>query len=299
MILVSLQNCQSIDKVTFKFEDHGIVQFLGDNSNGKSILGKVMRAVVLQLLKYDDERLPLINDAAKQASFLMQWNNKILVAIIDRDINCCLYQLVREDGSKVTRRVREDGIDEILREFGFLVYDKRNVCLQFCETFGPMPFINTSDTCNGEIVNSVITDIPSERFIESYKATFAEAKNMQKRYKTELASIQNKIDALRIRDTTGFMEKANKMFGLIALYRLFNQLPTVNIVNLIKPEENHFYDIPLIPMPYMPPDIPEVPDIPYFTPILVKIKTMESGKCPTCGRNTLEEVNDGHVTVIS
>ena len=293
MIQVYLKNIQAIGEYMFRFPDHGIIQFFGDNSNGKSILGKALSAIVFQKLKHDDERLPLINDNAQDALFGIQYGGKQLIVVIHRIMDNCIYQLVREDGSKIARKLLDDGIDEMLREFGFLIYDKRQICLQFCETFGAMPFVNTSDASNGEIVNSVITDIPSEQFIESYKITFNEAKVMMKQYNDTIVAHQRRLDMIKPINTDGFSELARRMKRCFAINRAMPHIEEI--------------DIDFVPILHF--DIPEIQEveeeyIPYFVDYEAKeissydlmfdeLNKLARGVCPTCGKRFLEEQHVG------
>lgn len=291
MIQIYVKNLQSIEEYMFKFPDHGIVQFFGDNSNGKSILGKALSAVVLQKLRYDDERLPLINDNAQDALFGIQYNNKQLVVVISRIMDNCLYQLVREDGSKVIRKLLDDGIDEILREFGFLIYDKRSICLQFCETFGAMPFINTSDKANGEIVNSVITDIPSEQFIESYLITFKEAKTMMNQYKATIELYKNKLESIRPINVDGFAELSRRMKRCFEINRKVPHIEKINIefIPILHFDMPTIKRLPVLNIPYLIDYQAE--RIKTFDLLFDELNKIKRGVCPECGKRYLE---DGH-----
>lgn len=291
MIHVYVKNLQSIKEYMFTFPDHGIVQFFGDNSNGKSILSKTLSAVVLQKLRYDDERLPLINDGESDALFGIEYDGKQLVVVISRNMDNCIYQLTRADGQKVIRKLLDDGIDEMLREFGFLIYDKRRICLQFCETFGAMPFINTSDQANGEIVNSVITDIPSEQFIESYKVTFNEAKAMMKQYVATIDSYQKRLEMIRPINTDGFEELSRRMKRCFEINRI---VPHVDEINVDFLPVLHFdmAEVKELEESYIPYFIDyQASTIMSFDLLFDELNKIERGVCPTCGRRYVEELH--------
>lgn len=287
MLQIYLENVQTIDQFLFKFPDRGIVQFRGNNSNGKSILFKAVSRIVLQMLQYDDKRLPLIQDGKHNATVSFVYNNKALVVAINEDVNKTVYTLVRQDGEKVHRRVREGGISEMLREFGFVVYGKNLVCLQICETFGLMPFVNTPDTLNGEIVNSVTTDIPSEQFIDNYKLTFKEAKSRVQLYKREIATCQATIDNRKIKDVTGYAE-------LIARSKEVQKRNTY----LKRVEQITLEPFPKLEFVIKPiPKLGRIPIVQRMNTVnklynldqqIVDMKKIKNGKCPMCGRPFLE-----------
>lgn len=289
MIQVYLKNLQTIDEYVFKFPDTGLVQLFGDNSNGKSILCKALKAVVMQTLKYDDKRLPLISDDEQEGVFGISANGASLIVVINRVADNCVYQLTRANKERVTRRIREDGIDEMLREFGFLIYDKRSICLQLCETFGARPFVNTSDLANGEIVNSVITDVPSEHFIESYKLTFKEAKLQIDSYKMELTRLQTSMEASKPKNVAGASELAARMkkcFEINANFKHYDEIK-IDYVPVLHFDMEPFDEIKPMFMPYIIDcKIDEIPSLDY---IMADLDKMERGYCPECGRRYLED----------
>ena len=46
MFNISLKNIQAIEDASIMLDDHTIVEFTGDNSNGKSVISKVISAMI-------------------------------------------------------------------------------------------------------------------------------------------------------------------------------------------------------------------------------------------------------------
>lgn len=287
MIQIFLENVQTIDKYMFEFPERGIVQFRGNNSNGKSILGKAISRIVLQLLIYDDKRLPLIQDGKQSATVSMRYNNKGLVVNIDKDVNKCFYGLIRENGEKVRRGLREGGISDMIREFGFVVYGKNLVCLQFCETFGLMPFVNTPDELNGEIVNSVTTDIPSERFLENYNITFKEAKARLNAYNREIDTCQATIDSHKIKDVSGYSELIARAKDVMAKRSYLKPAFHVTLEPFPKMEFK-IKKVSRLDKIEMPVHLVKINHLFSLDKNIVEMKKVKEGKCPLCGKPLLE-----------
>lgn len=290
MIQIYVKNVQAIDEYTFKFPDHGIVQFRGNNSNGKSILGKIISRAVLQMLAYDDKRLPLIQDSKDSAILSISCNGRGLVVNIDKDVNKTFYGLIRENGEKVIRHIREGGITEILREFGFVVYGKNLVCLQICETFGLMPFVNTPDVLNGEIVNSVTTDRPSEQFLENYQITFKEAKSRLNTYKHNEEVCDSAIASKHLRDVTGYAELIAHAKNVRSKHSYLIHIPEITIQPFPKMEFS-IRKVNKLEKIQIPLQLFKVNSLYSLDKQIVDMEKIKRGKCPTCGQPLLSGRN--------
>lgn len=287
MIQVYLKNIQSIKEYTFRFPDSGIVQFRGDNNNGKSILTKVISRCVLQKIQYDDKRLPLINDGEESALFSMLYNERTLVVQLHKDVNKTFYGLIRANGDKVVRHIREGGITELLREFGFVVFSNNLICLQICETFGLMPFINTPDTLNGEIVNSVTTDVPSEKFIENYALTWKEAKRRVTLYKNEISQLQAKLDSTYTYDLSSYHSLIQRSKEVQEKHAYLKRCQPITLKPFPVLEFRLKKMAPLKQLPIIT-YLEKMKPLYSLDSIIVDLKKIRDGKCPTCGRPFLE-----------
>lgn len=290
MINVRLCNIQSIVDAQFEFpEEKGLVQFVGNNSNGKSIFGKVLSAVVFQQLKDDEDRLPLIRDGQTHGSFSISWRDKTLGVLIHQDKNRCVYIYQEGEKDPIRRFLREDGIDAMLRKMGFLIYGKNSVCLQICETYGPMPFINTSKAVNGEITNACSTDISSENFIKNYQETFKIAKRMMNQYNTEEVRCNSVIESVGYKNYNGLQEI------VVELRRLYQRglvMPYVQM-SAIKPPNCIRLDLDIVNIIdlHVPLCLDVVGDLScnVMLNIAVKVQEINNGKCPACGRRLMED----------
>lgn len=287
MIAFRIKNIQSIVEAQWDFEEeHGLVQFLGNNSNGKSILGKVISAVVFQQLTDDEERLPLIRDGEIEGSFSMQWGEKVLGVIIHKDVNRTLYIYKEDNQDPIKRMAKQGGIDQLIRKMGFLVYGKNEVCLQICETYGPMPFINTRKLLNGEIVNACCTDVSSENFIKNYQETFKEAKRMMNQYKNDITKNEAIIESTGYKNYNGLPAIVKE---LRALYNRGRYMPYVVLEELIAPTcvRTDLDYVSLIDL-HVPLCLETSEGINNMLNTVLKIQDIYKGKCPACGRRLME-----------
>jgi len=284
MIEIILKNIQTIKAVHFKFEEAGVVQFFGQNSNGKSILAKVMSKVVFQQLGYDDKRLPLIRDGEECGTFGISWNGYTLIVYIHREVNKTGYQLIRPNGESVTRFARDkDGIPDLLKEFGFRIYGENDVCLQICETYGRMPFVNTSDETNEGIVNSVTTDEASEQFLVDHDKFHKEAKEHYKTAKTRLLNIQAELEKIELKNVTGMQEVVDRLAECCERAKYLKRIEhaTLDLLPKLKFDLVKCEHIPNVPMLVHYQKAEYIPDV---TEIFREMKKIREGVCPACGK---------------
>ena len=290
---IVLNNIQSFkNKQEFDIEEHGVYLFTGNNSNGKSILGKVLADVIFQRIKQDERRLPLINDDVDEGMVLMNRNDYILGVKLHRDADRCLYVLKRPDGTEITRHFREGGINELLDEFGFIIFDDE-ICLQLVETFGMLPFVNLSGRRNAQIVKTHITDAVAETFRNNFKdVTFKRAKAYLDSLKNEIVKLEAVKSSMVFYDTEKYAShflKLKDCYDNLKFIRKFEHekielFPDLSILNLpaLRTEKLEL----LIFLPQMPEyDISES---------LKDYITALEGRCPVCGQIMQDEEGVNH-----
>ena len=86
MLQIDLVNIQAIGEAHISVEDNSICEFTGDNSNGKSVVSKVIEKLVSGDLKERSVRDSLIKDNTEQGVVLFTYNNKQLGIMLQREI---------------------------------------------------------------------------------------------------------------------------------------------------------------------------------------------------------------------
>ena len=83
---IILRNIQSFKEAKYEFPETGLVQIIGDNSNGKSILMKAILSVVTLKILTDEDRQALIRDTESIADILIGYKGKgLLYGICSRN----------------------------------------------------------------------------------------------------------------------------------------------------------------------------------------------------------------------
>ena len=132
---IILKNVQSIKDAEYNLPDTGLVQIVGPNSAGKSILFRALSAVVTLGMMDNEKRNAIINDEADECIIFIKYKERALYVKLHRERNKCIVLLERGDGTQVKRFFRDGGIPELISEFGFATYSHNSICLQLFETF--------------------------------------------------------------------------------------------------------------------------------------------------------------------
>ena len=288
---ISLHNIQSIKDATIELPETGIVEFVGGNSNGKSILEKVVSSIVKLDIEDEDVRRTLISDGETSGYVIMIHNGKSLAVLLDhvRDRTVFQYNPNVNDKSRViTRTLREGGMAELIREFGWCVYDNRNICLQIYPTFGAIPYINTSYTVNAEITEDVLRDRIADQFLSNYEnITYKQAQEYIKSLKSRKSVLEASIASTAVYDYEAYEELATRISKLKSFYENFE---TIHLDEIPIPPDVEYIDIPYMHLEEIPivEFIPTDMHLEDLTTDIDALLSVLNGVCPTCGRSIFE-----------
>lgn len=305
---IILQNIQSIENVTYPLPDTGFVKIEGGNSNGKSILVKTIGAIASLQIMDNEKRRALINDQCDCGFVSIEYKGKSLHIKLHEERNQCYVALVRENGEKIIRTFREGGIEDLLNEFGFRTFNKNQICLQVYETFGMMPFVNTSTSVNGEIVEAITEDTQAKEFLKNYKeVTHKQVVTLVKNLNEKIAATERFRNSLLIFKYHEYEKYSKEMRNLFKDLEYFDPIEPLEALPL--PVKLDGLDVECEPLEqlWLPIQIdltdfsvgnlgrlPIIGDMPVgekiesLGSIMREIQSIKEGVCPTCGRTFVE-----------
>lgn len=307
-ITVILKNIQSIKYCKYEFPETGLVTIVGGNSNGKSILIKALESVSKLKIKNDECRKALIKRGEEVGTIFILHNNVALNVELSKDRGACSVTLQRANGEKVRRTFRDGGIEELLYEFGFRVYSNNQICLQIYETFGLMPFVNTSDMINGEIVEAVTEDSVAKEFLEAFKEhTYKNAKTMLKTIDDKIVTWESVLKNLVVYDYKKYEEMAVRLEDINAVLQSIDVIeleelklpPRVKFIDIDKFELEKLHIPPNVNFIDIEPPVLHEISITRTLPFMIEFEdlgtelenmnTILNGVCPTCGKPLFEK----------
>ena len=291
MLKIDLQNIQAIGNAEIVIEENTITVFSGDNSNGKSILSKVIEAVTSGNRKSKDIRRSLIKDGTDCGIISFIKDGTQLAYILKEEVSqsFVVYNPDMTDESKrIVRNLNDKtGLESLNKKFGFRTYADGDICLQLSPTFGAIPFVTTSGKVNADIVQDITVDRIAQSFLDSYKTithpTFAQRiKNLDK----EKEHIEQTLEVIESYDWREYERLAGEMQNILDITQMYsyNKLDHVKV-----PPNVTIYELPNCRLSHI--KLPNL--IPPFE-LLNKISGIEEymklkeGVCPTCGRPMVE-----------
>ena len=291
MIKVDLVNIQAISEAHIELRENSIIEFVGDNSNGKSILAKVIDALTKGDLKDRETRRSLIKDGAEQGIFIITNNKEQLGVLLKDEISECIVMYIPnldESDKKIVRPLSDrEGVSAIIKKFGFRVYAGGDICLQLSPTFGAIPFVTTGGVVNGEIVDDISTDKVADEFLKTFSTiTFPVFKEKIKNLKRDRDTTQAILDNMENYDWRAydkFIEEARPLYMALKDFEPLSlrKIP-IPPASVIPYEELQIRKIPII-------HFYEYPSL--LKPIEESLSdyiSIRNGICPTCGKPLLD-----------
>lgn len=291
MFKIDLQNIQAIGDAHIVIEDNSIVEFVGDNSNGKSVISKVIEYLVSGDIAHEDVRCTLIKDDTEQGVAVFTYNEKQLGLILRAKVRDSLimykHDIVNDPDGCIFRAVNDkEGVAAIVREFGFRAYANGDICLQLHPTWGAIPFVTTSGSTNDSIVEDITTDKVADNFLSTFQTitlpVFRQRiADLQKEHDNAATVLEN----MESYDWKAYEEIASKLSDI---YQKIKSYEYAYIEDIPVP------DLSVLPVSRI--EIDYVPIINFYDlcPLVEYINelddyvTIMNGVCPTCGKPLFE-----------
>lgn len=288
MIEIQIKNMQAISDATITLGENSITEFSGDNSNGKSIIAKVLEKLTSGDIRSKSARLSLIKDGCEYGAMSITHNKQQLVLVIYEEISMSKLIFVPDtDNDKQIVRGLSDkaGTAKILHKFGFRTYGDGDICLQVSPTYGPIPFVSTSGSVNTEIVKDITMDRIAEEFLNTFKTiTYPLFTQRVAEYEKELKYIDNVLTSFQTYDWREYEKIQGEMeevFNVIQGYT-YLQLQPLDIPN---------FQIQIVEDIHLEPIVRDqlIEPAKYLTPIqsINDLVTILNGTCPTCGKSLI------------
>ncbi len=292
MLKIDLKNVQAIGEAHIEIENNSITEFTGDNSNGKSVISKVIEKLTSGDIKNKEVRRTLIKDNEEQGVVLFTHNGEQLGLIIKEEArdSIVMYSpdIVNKPNEHIFRSMSDmDGCDALVKQFGFRTYDRGNICLQLAPTFGAVPFVTTNGAVNDEIVEDITTDRVADEFLKTFQTiTFPIFRDRIAHLKKDRDNAQAVLDNMEAYDWKAYDAIAEKLSGVYQAIRsyeyfLLNEIPVPKL-SVLPVSHYSVQPLPIITAYDLGQHI-EVIDAELRSYVEVM-----NGICPTCGRPLIE-----------
>lgn len=282
---IHTRGIQSHDDVLIELPETGLVVFSGDNSNGKSVIRKVLEDTIAYNINKAKVRKSLISKDRSEGSLeIIKYDGSSLYVNINLEASQTWVRLTRANGESVIRYLADKNIPELVREFGFHYNDTRDISLNICDSDDSILFFRTSHTTNGDILVSALTDTEAQMRYDVLYEQYQEALSNRRQFLDNLQVAQAAKEALvlyNIEEEQELHDICARAASLLSKFYWPDMkevpemifLPTFNIRTL---RLQGYVELPHIPVVRM-----NIRDISAVSLDLIQI---EKGVCPTCRR---------------
>lgn len=282
---IHTRGIQSHDDVLIELPETGLVVFSGDNSNGKSVIRKVLEDTIAYNINKAKVRKSLISKDRSEGSLeIIKYDGSSLYVNINLEASQTWVRLIRANGESVVRYLADKNIPELVREFGFHYNDTRDISLNICDSDDSILFFRTSHATNGDILVSALTDTEAQMRYDVLYEQYQEALSNRRQFLDNLQVAQAAKEALvlyNIEEEQELHDTCARAASLLSKFYCPDMkevpemifLPTFNIRTL---RLQGYVELPHIPVVRM-----NIRDISAVSLDLIQI---EKGVCPTCRR---------------
>lgn len=290
MFKIEIKDVQAIRNAVITFEDNTIVEFTGDNSNGKSVVSKVIQALTSGDIRHKDVRRTLINDESSEGVVVFTHNNESLGIIMREETKDSIIAYTPDISDNTTGIYREmsdpDGCTALVKKFGFRTYAGGDICLQLSPTWGAIPFITTNGSVNDAIVKDITVDKIADEFLKTFQSiTFPLFKDKIKSLKHEKEVYESALNNMESYDWRAYEDIGNRMKET---YNILSKLNFLELKNIPVP---NLEILPVSELELRPLPIIEfynyVPEICLIEKELDDLLAVLDGVCPTCNKPLL------------
>lgn len=282
---IHTRGIQSHDDVLIELPETGLVVFSGDNSNGKSVIRKVLEDTIAYNINKAKVRKSLISKDRSEGSLeIIKYDGSSLYVNINLEASQTWVRLTCANGESVVRYLADKNIPELVREFGFHYNDTRDISLNICDSDDSILFFRTSHATNGDILVSALTDTEAQMRYDVLYEQYQEALSNRRQFLDNLQVAQAAKEALvlyNIEEEQELHDICARAASLLSKFYWPDMkevpemifLPTFNIRTL---RLQGYVELPHIPVVRM-----NIRDISAVSLDLIQI---EKGVCPTCRR---------------
>lgn len=282
---IHTRGIQSHDDVLIELPETGLVVFSGDNSNGKSVIRKVLEDTIAYNINKAKVRKSLISKDRSEGNLeIIKYDGSSLYVNINLEASQTWVRLTRANGETVTRYLADKSIPDLVREFGFHYNNTRDISLNICDSDDSILFFRTSHATNGDILVSALIDTEAQTRYDVLYEQYQEALSNRRQFLDNLQIAQAAKEALvlyNIEEEQELHDACARAASLLSRFYWPNLkevpemifLPTINVRTL---RLQGYAELPHIPILRM-----NIRDISAVSRDLIQI---EKGVCPTCQR---------------
>ena len=292
-----MENIQSHIHTVLEFPETGIVRFLGDNSNGKSVLVKVLEDVVSNRITRPANRRSIIRRGNSSGELLLErYDGVTLYVKIHVEAAQTYAELSRPDMPVTRRYLADKAIPLLVKDFGWHFDSNHKVSINIHTDTDGLLFVDTDKSTNFDLLNSVRTDQNAEAALTGLEILIKATKQERERFLSQFQSYEMLYNNLPMWNIEEEQDKRDSCLYYANIIDCL-EIPPVPDVSITLPP--HFISmVPAVPDVKIPVLIPPFTEpAPDLTATFNELIEIRSGICPTCKRPLFGEEGHNHEMV--
>lgn len=294
---VVMTNIQSHVHTVLEFPRVGIVRFLGDNSNGKSVMVKVLQDVVSNSISRPAARRSIIRRNNSFGELLLEnWSGDALYVRIHVEAAQTYAELTRGTQPTVRRYLADKAIPLLVREFGWHYDDVTGISINIHNDTDGFLFVDTKKSINFNLINGMRSDA----FAES---ALMELDRLTKETRQKLGDMKHLYEVAEATYLSlqywDIEEEATARDECLHYAELLENLTMPPLPEMQLTPQPTFYEAlktpPAVHLPILHKPFDSVPES--ATQLLKDLVSILSGTCPTCGRSLIDGGVHSHAVV--
>ncbi len=288
---IKLSNIQCHKELDIELPATGVIAFTGNNSNGKSVLTKVLKCLLSnQFQSRPKVRASLINRNAPYGEVLFVRDDDATMRLhLTRDAASTYVSVKWPDSEPVTRYLADKCFQDLCRDFGWHYTAERDVSLNIAELDDQLLFFATSYGCNYDILETAMSDPIASESLQRVQLVAKEAVDIREKAVGRINTCNTVIKSMTLYD----MEKEQQRYdSLSEIYNVLSMVYIPTIPEVVPVPDVTIYSVhhPVIP-PVVYPEFYDVSIcIPDISQLADEIRMLQNKVCPLCKRRFIEHV---------
>lgn len=278
------RNIQNHKEVVVDLPPSGLIVFTGDNSNGKSVIVKITKAILNGDIRKPKKRASLVNRNSTFGEAIYTRDDDVKLTLhLTREAATTYISYTAPGEEPITRYLSDKSYEDLVERFGWHYAKNSDISIQIAEADEALLFYKTKYTVNGDIIHTATTDSAANKAVENMQQTIKDARSFKDDSVTKVRVMQASIADLKIFDIEELTAKRDKLTKLYKTLSTiyFPTIPEIKPVPKVKFVSVHQPTIPSIKYPKIVKVDCNIPDI---IPVAMELKDLRNRKCPTCGR---------------
>ena len=281
---ITTRNIQNHREVVIDLPPTGLIIFTGNNSNGKSVIVKVTKALITGSIKKPRKRANLVNRNAQFGEVIyVRDDDTVLRLHLTREAATTYISYQEPNQEPIVRYLADKSYMDLVARFGWHYDTNTDISLNIAEADTSLLFYKTSNKANSSIIETATSDSSANAVIEKFGSTISELRSLRDTYNVQIRQLEGTIHDLQVEDTEPLVQLRDvydKVYNTLSKF-YFPTLPEVKAVPKVQFVNIHFPTLPEVKYPALLNVDCNIPDI---TPIWEELVTLRNHKCPTCGR---------------